>query len=87
MSDEHNYEGVVRGGPLDGKRVVNNASKGFVLVDLKNNMAWVHDYDKNILFKDEFNAREGEPLDLDKLVKAQDDGGRSVMVLGEEDDG
>lgn len=87
MSDAHNYEGVVRGGPLNGKRVTNNTSKGFVLVDLKNNLAWVHDYSNKILFKDEFNARESEPLDLEKLAKAQEDGGRSVMVLSEEDNG
>lgn len=87
MSDAHTHEGVVRGGPLDGKRVTNNTSKGFVLVDLKNNLAWVHDYSKNILFSNEFNAREAEPIDSEKLARAQEDGGRSVMVLGEEDDG
>lgn len=86
MADAHNYEGVVRGGPLDGKRVTNNCSKGFVLVDLKNHLAWVHDYSSHILFSDEFNAREGEPLDPERLVKAQEDGGRSVMVLEDSDD-
>lgn len=87
MSDDHNYEGVVRGGPLDGKRVTNNCSKGFVLVDLKNHLAWVHDYNPHFLFKDEFNAREVEELDPVKLEKAQEDGGRSILVLEEEDDG
>lgn len=84
MSDAHSYDGVVRGGPLDGKRVANNASKGFVLVDLDRKLVWVHDYEEHVLFKDEFNAREVESLDLDKLAKAQDDGGRAVMVYSEE---
>lgn len=87
MSDAHNYEGVVRGGPLDGQQVTNYTSKGFVLVDLTNNLAWVHDYNKNILFKDEFNARDAEALDLEKLEKAQEDGGRAVMVWEEESNG
>lgn len=87
MSDAHNYEGVVRGGPLDGQRVTNNCGKGFVLVDLKNHLAWVHDYSTHILFSDEFNAREPEPLDPKKLAKAQEDGGRSVMVWEEDDNG
>lgn len=84
MSESHSYDGVVRGGPLDGQRVTNNASKGFVLVDLDRKLAWVHDYEEHVLFKDQFNAREAEPLDLDKLAKAQDDGGRAVMVYAEE---
>lgn len=87
MSESHSYDGVVRGGPLDGKRVTNNASKGFVLVDLGRSLVWVHDYKEHILFKDEFNAREAEFLDLDKLAKAQDDGGRAVMVYGEGSNG
>ena len=87
MSDAHNYEGVVRGGPLDGQRITNHTSKGFVLVDLKNNLAWVHDYSRNILFKDEFNAREAEELDFEKLARAQEDGGRSVMAWEGESNG
>lgn len=83
MSESHSYDGVVRGGPLDGKRVTNNASKGFVLVDLERKLAWVHDYEEHVLFKDEFNAREAEDLDLTKLTKAQDDSGRSVIVYSE----
>ena len=87
MADAHeNYEGVVRGGPLDGQTITNHVSKGFVLVDLARQMVWVHDYSKHFLFKDEFNAREGEPLDPEKLVKAQEDGGRSLMVLEDSDD-
>lgn len=86
MSESHSYDGVVRGGPLDGKRVTNNAAKGFVLVDLSRELAWVHDYEDHILFRDEFNARDPEPLDLDKLAKAQEDGGRSVLVYSEEED-
>lgn len=87
MSESHSYDGVVRGGPLDGKRVTNNASKGFVLVDLDRGLAWVHDYEDHILFRDEFNARTVELLDEEKLRKAQEDGGRAVMVYSEADNG
>lgn len=87
MSESHSYDGVVRGGPLDGKRVTNNASKGFVLVDLGRKLVWVHDHKDHILFRDEFNARAAEPLDEEKLAKAQEDGGRAVMLYEEDHNG
>lgn len=87
MSDAHSYKGVVRGGPLDGEVIVNNARKGFVAVNLETNKVWVHDFNSNLLFKDEFNAREAEELDPEKLEKAQEDGGRSVMVISGDYDG
>lgn len=88
MSSAHSFDAVVQGGPLDGQRVANNASKGFVLVDLDKKLAWVHDYEDHFLFRPTFKAREAEPLDEEKLAKASEDGGRSVIVFdGENSDG
>lgn len=82
MSEFNFYERTVLGGPLDGQRVTCNSKKGFVLVDLERNLAWVHDHEQD---PTAFHARHVEPLDLEKLAKAQEDGGRAVMVYSEED--
>lgn len=78
MSDAHNYGGLVVGGPLDGKELVNNASKGFVAVDLTTNEVHIYDYaHEEGTFVHQYDA----PLDEEKLGKAQEDGSRSVLAL------
>lgn len=82
MSEFNSYERTVMGGPLDGQRVTCNAAKGFVLVDLDRNLAWVYDNEND---PTAFFLRAAEPINFDKLAKAQEDGGRAVMVYSEED--
>jgi hypothetical protein len=78
VSDSHNYTGLVVGGPLDGKSLTNNASKGFVAVDFLTNQASVYDYSPNsATFVHQYDA----PVDEEKLGKAQEDGARSVLAL------
>lgn len=84
MSADHNYEGRIVGGPLDGQETENNTSKGFLLIDQETSTVWVHDFQEGRFFGNKFLAREGEPIDLAKLEKAQEDGGRSVRILWKE---
>lgn len=83
MSDDHVFEGHAIGGPFDGREIVNNTSKGFVLLDLETNKVVVYDYNSS---DNTFRGRDKEDLNEEKLTKAQDDGGRSVRVLPTERD-
>lgn len=80
MSKDHVFEGKATGGPLKGQNVCNNAVKGFVLISEDFSKIWVYDYESG-----KFNSQHEGPLalDEDKLVKAQEDGGRSVRILSD----
>ena len=85
MSKDHVFKGKASGGPLNGSEVVNNASKGFVLVNEKFDNVWIYDFDSN---SNTFQAQNEGPFSVneEKLTKAENDEGRSVRILSEGDD-
>lgn len=69
----------IYGGPLDGKEIECEATKGFVYWDL--------DFDKVVVYNrdtDRNFVAAGDEQDLDevKLGKAQEDEGRKIMAFG-----
>lgn len=74
------YEGICRGGPLDGQTVVCRNPEGFLCADKPAGRAWIYD-----LVGDEFHVREPEPRQFDpaRAINAAFSDGFDVIAAPE----
>ena len=65
MNRHELYEGICRGGPLDGQQTESRFPGGFILADKPGERVWIYDYDGT----GQFTARDVQDLNYEKALK------------------